>query len=193
MSSKIALVVTYFGKLPFWFPAFELSCHYNPEVKWLIFTDQVTQNHCSQNIEFVKISQHDFEKRVRSKLKININLSSKYLYKLCDYKPAYGIIYDDYLKNFDFWGHCDIDIVWGRINQFLSKTILDRYHIITSRPNRISGHFTIYRNDPKINSIFLSLPNVRSSLKESTKCMRLDEEILTNYLYWLNHHPFYPG
>ena len=34
-------------------------------------------------------------------------------YKLCDFKPAYGFIFGEYLKEYDYWGHCDIDIVWG--------------------------------------------------------------------------------
>lgn len=36
-------------------------------------------------------------------------------YKFCDFKPAYGEIFADYLKGYDFWGHCDIDLLWGNI------------------------------------------------------------------------------
>ena len=36
---SIAIVVTFFGKAPFWMPAFLLSCRANPDVQWIIYTD----------------------------------------------------------------------------------------------------------------------------------------------------------
>ena len=39
--------------------------------------------------------------------------------KLCDYKPAYGLIFEDELIGYDYWGFCDTDILLGDIYQFL--------------------------------------------------------------------------
>ena len=38
-------------------------------------------------------------------------------YKLCDYKPSYGEVFKDELAGYDFWGNCDIDLVWGNIKK----------------------------------------------------------------------------
>jgi len=183
MKTKIAFVVTYFGNLPFYFPAFQLSCKYNPDIQWLIFTDCDEPKHLPANITFVHLSIDDFAQLTTQKLGYEINIDSKFLYKICDFKPAFGTIYEDYLKEYTFWGHCDIDIVWGQINHFIDEGILHNYDIITSRPERISGHFCLYRNIDKINSIFLSMPVTEMLLKRVNSCERLDEIYFTNYLH----------
>jgi hypothetical protein len=185
MKNTIAFVVTYFGKLPFYFPAFQLSCKYNPHVQWLIFTDCVEPDDLPQNITFVNISINDFAELSTQKLGYEICIDPEFLYKICDFKPAFGIIYEDYLKEYTFWGHCDVDIVWGQINHFIDEIILHDYDIITSRHGRISGHFCLYRNIDKINSIFLSMPVIEKLLKQVNRCERLDEIHFTNYLHKL--------
>ena len=42
-------------------------------------------------------------------------------YKLCDFKPAYGFLFPEILKEFKFWGHGDIDVIYGNIRKFISK------------------------------------------------------------------------
>lgn len=182
---KIALVVTYFGELPFYFPAFQLSCKYNPHTQWLIFTDCDEPAFLPDNITFVNISIDDFAYLATQKLGYEISIDSGFLYKICDFKPAFGMIYADFLKEYSFWGHCDIDIVWGQIDHFIDATILHNYDLITSRPGRISGHFCIYRNIDRINSLFLSMPVTERLLKRVNSCERLDEIHFTNYLHKL--------
>ena len=41
-------------------------------------------------------------------------------YKLCDYKPVYGLIFDEDLQDYDFWGHCDVDLIFGDIRKFIN-------------------------------------------------------------------------
>jgi hypothetical protein len=37
--SKIALIIAYMGNFPWYFPYFLHSCRYNPDIDFLIFTD----------------------------------------------------------------------------------------------------------------------------------------------------------
>jgi hypothetical protein len=182
MEKKIAFVVTYFGELPFYFPAFQLSCKYNSHIQWLIFTDCNEPAFLPDNITFIKTSVDDFADLASQKLGYEIAIDSGYLYKICDFKPAFGVIYANYLKEYSFWGHCDIDIVWGQINHFINTVTLNNYDLITSRPGRVSGHFCLYRNTDKINSIFPFMPVTESLLKRVDSCQRLDEIHFTNYL-----------
>ncbi|CAK8719229.1 hypothetical protein GKODMF_10795 [Candidatus Electrothrix gigas] len=187
---RIALVVTYFGKLPFWFPAFQLSCSYNHDIQWIIFSDAPQPSDCPLNISFIKFTADEFCQLASRKLSIDVRLSNDFLYKICDFKPAFGIIYEDFLSDYDFWGHCDIDIIWGRINKFVTPELLRKYDIITSRLQRISGHFCLYRNTEKINRIFLEMPWTVELLQKERSYERLDEEYFTRYLYWLMHPTF---
>jgi len=182
MKKQIAFVVTYFGELPFYFPAFQISCSYNPHIQWLIFTDCDAPKDLPANITFINISIGDFNTLATQKLGYEIQIVSDFLYKICDFKPAFGVIYEDYLREYSFWGHCDIDIVWGKIDHFVDSKILHEYDIITSRPGRISGHFGLYRNTDKINSVFIAMPVTENLLKQFTTCERLDEVHFTNYL-----------
>jgi len=182
MKKEIAFIVTYFGTLPFYFPAFQLSCRYNPHIQWFIFTDCDEPPDLPENITFVKFSIDEFMQLATRKLGYEIIISPEYLYKICDFKPAFGVIYEDYVKEYSFWGHCDIDIVWGQIDSFIDETILQEYDIITSRPGRVSGHFCLYRNIDKINSLFLAMPVTELRLQRVDSCERLDEIHFTGYL-----------
>ena len=61
-------------------------------------------------------------------------------------KPAYGAIFEDYLIGVDFWGHCDLDIVFGDIRSFITDEMLEEYDVITAKKEFLAGHFTLYNN-----------------------------------------------
>ena len=73
-------------------------------------------------------------------------------YKLCDFRPAYGEMFQEYLKDYDFWGHCDIDLMWGNLRKFFTDGILNSYDRIYS-----AGHCSLYRNTPDVNSWYRTL------------------------------------
>jgi hypothetical protein len=75
-------------------------------------------------------------------------------YKLCDLKPAYGVIFADYLSGYDFWGNADIDVIYGNIRSFLTEELLSKYDVISSRKEYLAGHLTLYRNCPEINRLY---------------------------------------
>jgi hypothetical protein len=184
MLPKIALIILYFGKLPFWFPAFQISCRYNQDIDWLIFTDNDPSPNCPVNIKFIKTSLDIVNKLASEKLKLNVKIESQFLYKICDFKLTFGKIFEGYLDKYDFWGHCDIDIVWGSIRKFIDNSVLKNYDIITSRVNRISGHFCLYRNIPKVNEVFMNIPNFSYMIENNKKHYAVDEEYFSSYLLY---------
>lgn len=143
---KIAMIVCWIGKIPEYFKMWEYSCSKNPDYDFLIFTDH-PQNSKFQNIKFIKFSLNDFNEIATQKL--NIEISVKKPYKLCDFRPAYGLIFEDYLKKYDFWGHCDIDQIFGTIRNFINDDILNNYNKINK-----NGHFVLYKNTKKMNNLF---------------------------------------
>ena len=77
--------------------------------------------------------------RFEKKLGFPVALNSPY--KLCDFKPSDGEVFEDYLNDYDYWGHCDVDLIWGDIRKFVTDELLEKYVRIFSR-----GHCSIYRN-----------------------------------------------
>ena len=150
---KICIVIPYFGTWPEWINYFLLSCKYNPSVDWQFFTDCGVPEVSSKNLTFHHTTLTEFNKLASNQL--NLELSIKNPYKLCDLKPAYGLIFQDYLKNYDFWGYGDIDLIYGDIETFITSHLLDTYDIISNHKDFVAGHFCLLRNTPGINQLFM--------------------------------------
>lgn len=149
---KIVLIVPYYGRFPNYFDLFLKSCEFNRSVNWLIFSDN-SYDSLPPNVNLVKMSLNELEALISNKLEKNVELPHPY--KLCDFKPAYGFIFSDYIKEFDFWGHCDLDMIFGDIRRFITDDILEKYDKILTH-----GHFTLYRNNETVNRYFLlTAPN----------------------------------
>lgn len=156
---KICIITPYFGKWPNWFPFYLKSCKFNPTINWILFTDCGKPKNCPKNVKIVDFTLNDFNKLASKKLKLNINI--KYPYKICDLRPSFGIIFSDYIKKYDFWGNSDIDIIYGDIRKFVTKDILSKYDIITSKEEYLIGHFTLYKNSKKTNELFKKNQNYK--------------------------------
>lgn len=147
---KIKLIIPYFGKLPGYFEFFLKSCEINTEIEYLIFTDQEKLPKCPPNVVVLHLTFAEFKQLAQKKLSLN-ERSMKALapYKLCDYKPTYGILFEDYLKDADFWGFCDVDLVFGKIFDMLSLEEVSHSERILTQ-----GHLTMYKNCERMNRLF---------------------------------------
>lgn len=143
---KKCLIVCWYGKLPDYFEIWQKSCSYNLDYDFFIFTDQEIEP-ISNNIIVHKMSLSKINELISEKLKLNVKIERPY--KFCDFKPAYGKIFEDFIIGYDFWGHCDIDQIFGKINDFITDDILNNYEKI----NRL-GHFCLYKNCKKINELY---------------------------------------
>lgn len=173
--SKICIVIPYFGEWPEWMNYFLLSCKYNPSINWQFFTDCGLPDVASENLTFHQMTLADFNKLASTQLGIELNI--QHPYKLCDLKPAYGLIFQAYLENYDFWGYGDIDLIYGNISSFITNDILDKYDIISNHREFIAGHFCLLRNSKKINKLFMRGGYYSKAFTES-KYIGFDEQIL---------------
>lgn len=152
--NKIRIIIPYFGKLPEFFPYFLMTAKRNHKIDFLIYTDQDFEKFLeleATNISFVNISFKELKQKVQSKFDFKISLETPY--KLCDYKVAYGLIFDEELKEYDYWGFCDTDVLLGDVYQFLEKH--DFFSQDYARYGLL-GHLQIYKNDKQVNSIFMT-------------------------------------
>ena len=135
---RIAFILPYFGKFPNYFRLFLSSCLDNSDIDFYIFTDQkelVSKN----NIKVIYNSFDEFKERIKRNFDFDVCLETPY--ELCDFKVAYGDIFQDLLQKYDYWGFCDCDLVWGKIRHFLTDDIL-KYDKIFMR-----GHCTLFKNN----------------------------------------------
>jgi len=150
--NRIALVTCYIGSLPDYFQYFLDSAILNPDIDFYIFNSHCSKPETSSNVKIIPLTLEEFNNLASQKLELSINLTDGY--KLCDLKPAYGVIFEDYLKCYDFWGHCDIDVIWGRISHFLTEAILHDFDVIGTKRTNLVGHFALYRNSGITKDLF---------------------------------------
>lgn len=177
---SIAIVVAFFGRAPFWLPAFLLSCRENRDVRWFLYTDFDVASEIPANVALKYMEVRDFSLRSSEVLGTKVEIQRS-LTKICDLKPAYGLIFADDLQPFDFWACSDLDIIWGNIRHFVTDGLLQEYDIVSSRAHRLSGHFTLFRNTVQTNRTFELIPDLTEALAYP-RYRHLDERELTRHL-----------
>lgn len=139
---KIILILPYFGKLPNYFPFWLQSVKNNPTIDWLLFTDNELKS-IPDNLKVISLSFTDFAQKFHDFFPFEVKLNSPY--KLCDYKIFYGEVLKEYVKDFDFWGFCDCDLIWGNIRKFVTDDMLFEFNHLFGL-----GHFQLQRvEDPE--------------------------------------------
>lgn len=142
-------VIPYFGRFPNYFQLFLNSCKFNPDLNWLIFSDDTSAYNFPPNVRLVRMTFEELKRHIQSFFDFDIVLPSPY--KLCDYKPSYGYVFQDYLKDFSFWGYCDLDVILGDLSRYLTPEVLAAYDKIFCL-----GHMTLFKNTEENNRLFMS-------------------------------------
>lgn len=147
---SIAFIIPYFGKFPPYFQLWMNSCRQNPTIDFFVATDLELPEPIPQNVHKIAMTFDEVRSLIQKHFDFQISLTKPY--KLCDFKPTYGLVFSDWLKNYDFWGHCDTDIIWGDIRKYFTDELLNQYDRVLNQ-----GHCSIYRNTEKVNNYFRTL------------------------------------
>jgi len=149
---KIVFLVPYYGEFPEYFREWCYSASFLKDqlIDFFLFTDIPILFELPENIYLKQMSFEKFRAKIQSKFNFEICLPTPY--NLCDFKPAFGYIFSEDIQNYDFWGNCDIDQVWGDIRHFITDDILRCYDRIN-----FLGHMILYRNCDQINEAFMLL------------------------------------
>ena len=174
---SLAIVVVFVGRAPFYLPAFLVSCRANPDVQWLLYTDFPVEG-APPNVQVIQTTLDQLRERFSAAVGVEVPLHPK---KICDLKPAYGAAFADALRGYDFWAHADMDVVWGDLRRFVSDERLAELDVFSSRPGKLSGHFTLFRNTDRINRLFERIPDMRLLMADKTH-LKIDEKAMTTTL-----------
>lgn len=148
---RIALILPYWGRFPNYFQFYLESVRRNPTIDILLFTDDISGFDLPENVHINLMSFMEFKAKLQSAFDFPIT-HLQHPYNFCDFKPAYGYCLQEFLKGYDFWGHCDCDLIFGDIRHFFTEALLDRYDRLLTR-----GHLSLYRNDERTNNAFIDL------------------------------------
>lgn len=185
--NSVAIIIPYFGKLPKNINSFLITCKFNSKIDWYIFTDQKVRKYIDlklKNVFFIKTNFKNIKTRIIEVVGTqNIVLDKPY--KLCDYRPLYGIVFQDFLRGYKYWGYSDIDVVYGDLWKFIRIGLEKQVDKIGHY-----GHFTLFKNTPEVNQRYklsikisgekVTLFNIASSMK---KAFHFDEADGINRIY----------
>ncbi len=168
---KKCFIVPYFGVLPDYFQLFLNSTRENEGFNWLIITNDQSPYNYPSNVTRVIMEFEDCIQLIQSKFPFEVVI--KRPHKLCDFKPSYGYVFADYLKNYDYWGYCDLDVIYGDLKKFYPDELIDQYDRIG-----MYGHFCLMKNIKEINELFMMEYNGKFPYKiafTADKYLALDE------------------
>lgn len=150
--TKICVITVQMGPIPSMLEVWLLSATLNPTIDFYVISDNIGMlekyGNISKNVKFILLGMDEIRKRIKGI--VGFDPSLKTAYKLCDYKPFYGLIFSDIIKDYDFWGFSDTDLLFGNLRAFFKESILKSYDRFFDL-----GHFSLYRNTEQNNRFFM--------------------------------------
>lgn len=165
MAKSLVKIIAYFGQWPEWINFYIESCKWNPDIHWLIYTDCPEPENKAENVFYKKLSFKDYCDQVSSRLNIDFHPDSSY--KLCDLKPAFGYIHENDIIHYDYYAFGDVDIIYGDIRKFFSDDVLEKYQLISTHNDRISGHLAVFENSARMRNSFRQIPKWRQKFEDT--------------------------
>lgn len=145
--NTICIISVYFGKFNNYFELWLRSCSYNKNIDFKIYSDIVYERSLPANVCIIPTTIDEVRTKASIVTGIDVNLYKPY--KCCDLKPLYGLIFHDDIKNYSYWGECDMDLVWGNLYYFMSVNNYNKYDKFLPL-----GHLSFYRNTESVSNYY---------------------------------------
>jgi hypothetical protein len=137
------------------------SCATSSLVRWIILHDTPAPSIHSENVQFVALSLNEFRRKVLNVL--GVTPPEQLGYKICDFKPAYGALFGEFLQDFEYFGWGDLDVIYGDLDRFLHP-LLGRWEVLSFHRCMLSNHFCILRNTEDHRNLLNWLPGGKDKL-----------------------------
>jgi len=170
MNNRIVLIVIYFGVFPLYFQSWLDCAKHQNRIDFYIVTDtDLSVYDIPENVYVFSWSFIEVKKKFQELFPYSICLNTPY--KLTDYKPVYGKLFENYIGDYDWWGYIDIDIIFGNLNKFLRYYINEDYQRIGK-----NGHFSIFKNTEENRLLYLKDIPI-------TECYKSNEVYRNNHYF----------
>lgn len=153
--NKALIIVPYYGKLPPYFSMWIKTCKNNSQLNWLIVSDDENKHiekELPPNVSFLSISFTSLKQRVEGLIGFEFEHFTPY--RLCDCRPLFGMLFESQIENYDFWGWCDMDLLFGDLSKYLITERLSHNDKIYT-----NGHLSLVKNSEKVRFITRDMLN----------------------------------
>lgn len=149
---RIVKLIPYYGQWPDYMHIYLKSCSRNPILSVVFITDLEPFPDSPENVRYVRLTFEELKERITQTF--GIDVSSIEPYKLCDFRPAYGLLFSDIIGGADFWAYGDNDLIYGDLAKFITDELLIKHDVLSFKKGHLQGPFTIYRNNAVVNNLF---------------------------------------
>lgn len=164
---KICVIIPYIGVLPENFDVWLYSCAKNEHIDWVLITDNEINFPQFKNIIMKNMTLQEINRNIKGKIGEDYEITKPY--KLCDYKPLYGLLFDDVIVGYDYWGYCDMDLIFGDLKKFIPIDTIAKAEMV-----QLWGHFTLIKNDKSL------LTTIKCELEDNFNLKR----VLKSKIVW---------
>lgn len=118
----------------------------------------------------IPTDREDFYQRCEERLGVTMPREFEDPRKLSEAYPALGVIYADRIAGYDFWGYTGMDVVFGRLDRWVTPELLSGLDVfsIDVNPPAVSGCFSLFRNCEAVNELFRTAPGWREQFEDRT-------------------------
>ncbi|MBN2530543.1 MAG: hypothetical protein JXR76_29420 [Deltaproteobacteria bacterium] len=173
MSNKskfLVFVIIYVGPWPPWLKLFLATCKSNPHIDFLFLSDTLIEpaETLPANVKNIQMDADDIKKRFETGLDMELPVVDGR--KIPDLRPFCGLGFHEFIEEYQFWGYCDIDLLWGDLSWALNPEALANVDVFSPSVQHCVGHCTILRNNEEMNLLCRSIPDYkeRALVREST-------------------------
>lgn len=187
---KICVVSVWMGQFRDTFPLWFRSAKNNSSIDFYIVTDQKDNLLKADNIHYINKSFSQVKEVFEKELGMNICLKDSY--KLCDYKFIWWTLISDVLSDYDMYGWCDNDLIFGDIRSFLTDEFLSSYDKIFD-----AGFFVLCQNTEEMRNLYKKSINKEVTVYPYTRMCKtdyscyFDEFMGLSILSWKYIHEYY--
>lgn len=172
MKYKVAQIIPYFGKWPEWIELYFYSCSRNPNIDFIFYTDCPLPKQQYPNTIFHQCSYQRYSQIVSNRLCIDYHCQKPY--KLTDLKPFIGVIHEPELRNYDFWGMGDLDLIYGDLGIIVNEKNMNQYDVLTTHNYHIAGHCCFFRNTEYYRNLCFQIKDWKQKITNE-KPLSIDE------------------
>ena len=137
---------------------------FNANIDFVIVTDLECPSPLPANVRLVGIKLDEITDRL-SKI-VGAPLRLERLHIICDYRPFYALLFPELVTGYDYWGYCDMDLIFGDLTPLIEATRLGCWDFI-SPWHYTAGHCSLLRNVERVNRVALNTPNLIQRLNMS--------------------------
>jgi hypothetical protein len=152
---KVLLILPYFGSYGPWFPLYLHSLARQKTLDLLLVSDSNPPD-LPSNARRVDMTLDGLREFATARLGMPVRLHR--MRNICDLRPAYGLVFEEFTQGYDYWAFGDEDVLYGDLDGMLAPELDGNADLVVPGTDGKSGHLTMVRNGARTNQLAMKDP-----------------------------------